>query len=63
MGHSKVILTADNLLEDDDKMVRRNLQNAYVAGNTSTRNAGTLIRMPKIDQTITNLILRLFVKQ
>jgi hypothetical protein len=48
MGPSRVNLTANNLLEDD-KMVRRNLQNAYVAGNTSTRNAGTLIRMPKID--------------
>jgi hypothetical protein len=61
IGPLKVNLTANNLLEDN-KMVRKNLQNAYVAGNTCTRNAGTLIRMPKIDQIITNLILRLFIK-
>jgi hypothetical protein len=39
MGPLKVNLTADNLLEDNDKTVRRNLRNAYVAGNTSTRLA------------------------
>jgi hypothetical protein len=58
---SKVNLTADNL--PDDKMVKGNLQNAYAARNTSIRNAGTLIRMPKVDQIITNLILKLFVEQ
>jgi hypothetical protein len=61
MGPSKVNLTADNL--PVDQMVKGNLQNAYAAGNTSIRNAGTLIRMPKVDLMITNLILKSFAEQ